>query len=367
MAQWATGNRYLTDEEMTNNAATMLTALTSAGWTKNAVCGAMGNMQSESRINPGVWQNLAVNWNLGYGFVQWTPATKLKSWADARGLDYRSGDAQVQRIIWETEEDGRQWLQTSEYPISFKEFIASTESPEYLASVFLHNYERPASFDTESTRQQQARHWFDTLGEGFTFTPRLDDSGMQGSPYYYSLNPFYQSGYGLPNCTCYAWGRRYEITGEAPQTSLGNANGWWDYNQANDIYPSGQEPKIGAIACYDYEPGGHVAIVEQINEDGSVVMSNSGYGSQTYFYLTTSTAEQNYMQPGYFPAGARFEGFIYLPFTITPGGGSGGSTTGAQIHHIEMKNQASMKVVFKNESVQTFVRSNGGIWIPKST
>lgn len=38
------------------------------------------------------------------------------------------------------------------------------------------------------------------------YIPRLNDNGMMGSRYWYSnTNPFYASGYGLPNCTCYAW------------------------------------------------------------------------------------------------------------------------------------------------------------------
>lgn len=41
---------------------------------------------------------------------------------------------------------------------------------------------------------------------GVAFVPRLTSDGMQGNPYWYSRNPFYLAGYGLPNCTCYAFG-----------------------------------------------------------------------------------------------------------------------------------------------------------------
>lgn len=44
-----------------------------------------------------------------------------------------------------------------------------------------------------------------------SYTPRLDDQGIMGNFHWYSDNPFYQSGYGMPNCTCYAWGRFWEI------------------------------------------------------------------------------------------------------------------------------------------------------------
>lgn len=33
------------------------------------------------------------------------------------------------------------------------------------------------------------------------YVPRLTDQGVRGNPYWYSRNPFYLAGYGLPNCT----------------------------------------------------------------------------------------------------------------------------------------------------------------------
>lgn len=33
------------------------------------------------------------------------------------------------------------------------------------------------------------------------FYPRLTDAGMRGNRLWYSDNPLYQAGYGLPNCT----------------------------------------------------------------------------------------------------------------------------------------------------------------------
>lgn len=38
------------------------------------------------------------------------------------------------------------------------------------------------------------------------FIPRLSEGGIRGSAYWYSDNIYYQSGYGMPNCTCYAYG-----------------------------------------------------------------------------------------------------------------------------------------------------------------
>lgn len=51
------GNTYdssnsLTMAQMQVNALYLYSALSNAGWTLNAICGMLGNMQSESAINP---------------------------------------------------------------------------------------------------------------------------------------------------------------------------------------------------------------------------------------------------------------------------------------------------------------------------
>ncbi|HIR00521.1 MAG TPA: CHAP domain-containing protein [Candidatus Scybalocola faecavium] len=148
------------------------------------------------------------------------------------------------------------------------------------------------------------------------FTPRLNSSGMQGSVYWYSGNPFYQSGYGLPNCTCYAWGRVYEILGYRPTyLSTGNAKDWYPHAQSATPQYCGSTPKLGAILCTYYANGGHVAVVEQINSDGSILTSNSGYSSGIYFW--TETLRPPY-RASWVPSGAYVQGFIYLPQDVGP-------------------------------------------------
>lgn len=142
------------------------------------------------------------------------------------------------------------------------------------------------------------------------FSPRLNAPSYSSS-YWYSANPFYQSGYGLPNCTCYAWGRFYEISGARPKLSLSNAENWYGYH---DGYGRGNTPKLGAVICwrrgragYGADGAGHVAIVEKINADGSIVTSNSAWKG-TRFYLKT-------LKPPYYSMGSAysFQGFIYNP------------------------------------------------------
>lgn len=121
-----------------------------------------------------------------------------------------------------------------------------------------------------------------------------------GEAYYTSeLNVYSQTGYGMPNCVAYAYGRIYELNGEAPKINHGNAGEWWYINMYNDYYDYGQEPKLGAIACWS----NHVAVVEAIADDGTITVSESHWGG-TYFDVT----EFSDMTSHY---GQTFYGYIY--------------------------------------------------------
>lgn len=188
------------------------------------------------------------------------------------------------------------------------------------------NGNNPIVWDNHSGQEQRGAYEYTRnrhiiavvrLDEVNPFTPRLSSDGMRGNPYWYSRNPFYLAGYGLPNCTCYAFGRFWEISdvtknySNYPALSTGNAEDWYGYTQ--DGYERGQEPKLGAVACWADGPfsgDGHVAIVEEIDPDtGIITCSNSAYGG-AYFYIT------HLSPPDYLPAaGYVFQGFIYNPYT----------------------------------------------------
>lgn len=110
------------------------------------------------------------------------------------------------------------------------------------------------------------------------FVPRLNNRGIYRDKKWYDDNPFYQADVGLPNCTCYAWGRSWEISGIRPTNfPLGDGGTWFADAVAAGL-PTGQEIKLGAVVCYG-RPGkeGHVAIVEQILPNGDFIISQSGY------------------------------------------------------------------------------------------
>lgn len=177
------GNRYLTMDEMKVNAQYIYNYLTANGWTKQAICGVLGNMQTESTINPTIWQSLdAGNISGGYGLVQWTPATKYLDWCTDNSIDPSLMDSNLLRILYEVAEN-IQWIHPS---MTFYEFTQSTDTPYNLGLLFLEHYERPADPD-QPQRGTQAEYWFDFLEGGTTTPPAYPIFTNKGKPYKYVL------------------------------------------------------------------------------------------------------------------------------------------------------------------------------------
>lgn len=83
------------------------------------------------------------------------------------------------------------------------------------------------------------------------FVPRLTAEGILNNFHWYSDNPFYQSGYGMPNCTCYAWGRFWEIgdpnnlgLNKPVQLPTGDGGQWWGSAVSDGYYQTGQTPAL---------------------------------------------------------------------------------------------------------------------------
>lgn len=313
------------------------------------VAGLMGNMYAESGWQPNNLENqyegtyndetytAAVdngtytraqfsNDRYGYGLCQWTDESRkpllYDMWKDG-GYDSISNiDLQLNFLWWELNN-------RSEF-LHIIPALKSASSIREASDLILDDFEI-AGTTSESHRQYRAslgQTAYDDFSGNYTppktYEPRFDESGMSTSKWYNApLNPFSVAGFGLPNCTCYAWGRRGEITGEAPDTSMGDAFRWWGYNKENNVYPYGQTPKLGAICCWDYGTGegGHVAIVEEIYDDGTIRCSNSAWGG-SYFYMSEHSPDNNYGWTRLNGGTAYFQGFIYLPddFNFNPDG-----------------------------------------------
>lgn len=159
-------------DQMQVNAYYIYLYLTDNGWTVESISGLLGNMQHESALNPGRWQSNEVGVGPAYGLVQWDPFTKYTNWcAENNLLDPSEMDNNLARILYELE-NRIQYYATNSYPISFRSFTQSADSPYYLACAFAWNYERSATVlygseaEKEALRQQRggsAEYWYSFL------------------------------------------------------------------------------------------------------------------------------------------------------------------------------------------------------------
>ena len=163
----------------------------------------------------------------------------------------------------------------------------------------------------------------------------INDGGLNDYP---RQPPHYKrKGDTLPNCTAWAYGRFYELLGSKPSIKHDNAEGWYPYGTDKDGYERGQDPRPGAIICWEGvgDKAGHVAIVEQVLADGFIITSESGYNSSGYWWVRKrdkngfykgSFDEKNQFvaSSGYLKKTAgnwgadstyKFQGFIYCPNT----------------------------------------------------
>lgn len=122
-------------------------------------------------------------------------------------------------------------------------------------------------------------------------------------------------------CVGYAFGRFNEILGDTKMTHLlpVNAENFYAVGKSQGL-KVGSEPKLGAVAVWakgiagnKNDGAGHVAIVEQINADGSIVTSESGYNCKNPFWTKKRVkGNGNWGQSSSY----KFLGFVYLPTEV---------------------------------------------------
>lgn len=119
----------------------------------------------------------------------------------------------------------------------------------------------------------------------------------------------------LHNCVGYAVGRFAEIGG--PWLTPVNAELFIQYAKKQGLTIE-QTPSLGAVMVWQggttqrpEDGAGHVAIVEQINPDGSIITSESGYGAKKPFW--TTHRERGAGNWGEKPSRYIFLGFIKNP------------------------------------------------------
>ena len=125
--------------------------------------------------------------------------------------------------------------------------------------------------------------WVDENRDG-----KVQDNGELISPrlYYYK------------NCTDWAAWRAMELTGVGMPGNLGHAN-TWDDNAPKHGFAVDNTPEPGDIAVWDKvsstDTYGHVAVVEEVNADGSVNISEYNYGSKGSWHKRTGVRAHHYI------------------------------------------------------------------------
>lgn len=151
-----------------NNATIIYNYLLSKGFKRPAICAMLGNMMTESYLNPGQWQHgyspYDGNKYNGMGLVGWTPYWRITDWLTSHGYNLNNADSYGYGMLDKLVEecfDAQEitWIATNSYPLSFAQF-ATDESHDisWLANAFLYNYERPAT-TPQPARAQQALQW----------------------------------------------------------------------------------------------------------------------------------------------------------------------------------------------------------------
>ena len=136
------------------------------------------------------------------------------------------------------------------------------------------------------------------------FISRLLQPSRDDKRYYSNENIFLS----YKTCTWYAWGRAYEILGRKPhELSVKAAHNWYDESNC----AKGNEPKLGAIACWGNSASGigHVAVVEKI-EGNKITVSEAG--SSTDFHLSEMEANGKYISGWNTSETYTFRGYLYL-------------------------------------------------------
>ena len=307
-------NRYLTREEMTVNANYIYDYLSGKGWSKNAIAGMLGNMETESTINPGIWQSLDEgNMDMGFGLVQWTPASKYISWATDNGYLRNDINGQLDRLQYEIDNQ-LQWIPTSDYPLSFGDFKTSTETPEYLAQAFLRNYERPKD-QTQPNRSTQARFWFDLLEGGGSLPAFPTTEGLEiTSKYGFRIHP-------ITGDASYHWA--IDIGGQGVEHPIyATQSGVVIYNQSTSY--GGWTIRLKHTGDNYYSQYQHLAVksplpIGTIVEKGERIGTMGTTGDSTGIHLDFAIAVR---EDGWFTETGTIDPEIYLR---TPSG-EGGDT-----------------------------------------
>lgn len=207
------------------------------------------------------------------------------------------------------------------------------------------------NWDSEPPSQNNIQGW--SAESVLRAAPTSGDIGQPNffASAYISNNPFFPnfapdsiggSIGALGNCTWYAFGRMLEMGYDRSKLlafALGNASTWWN-NAANVSGVSrNSTPSVGDIAWLDsgsFSSLGHVAVVESINGDGTVTVTESSYS-------TVQTNRQNFLWRHRTVNPTWFSGFIHV---AKPGDTAAPTVTAFDVAPLSIAVGQSLKISY---------------------
>jgi len=177
-------NLALTINQRRQNARYIYSYLLNWGFTKNAACGVLGNIDLESDYDLGIWQKEMNRTDLGYGLVQWSPSQDFLDWAYSDGLISQATPGMVNALarsnppkLMDAELDclaydgcrrfakpsATGYPNHSGYNMTYAQYKKSTYTPETMAVIFCDHFEQIKMISTIPERKESARQWFDIL------------------------------------------------------------------------------------------------------------------------------------------------------------------------------------------------------------
>lgn len=182
---WTNRNPMWDRETKAHNVDIIAGYFLNKGWTLEAVCGMLGNMELEAFFNPAQWQighpieDPREYNDTGFGLVQWTPWQKYTSWCEQNGYDWRNNyDYELDRIQYEME-NGLQWEMRAGYDISFADYTQLEADLEYMTQAFFWCYE----YGTPMMEQRiaNAYYWWNYLSDNPPPPPGPEPSPVSGN------------------------------------------------------------------------------------------------------------------------------------------------------------------------------------------
>lgn len=164
---------YPDETEMQRNATVFAAYLGARGWTIEAACAALGNWESECKLNPNYPQNSGFPTvrTGGFGLPQWSSwGPKIGNWASENlGItptatdDNPLADIGVQMDYHDYSATHGDWYSNEGYRYTWEGFKTSTDDPRELAAAYYWQYERSGA-DDPGSRSDQAAAWYEFFG-----------------------------------------------------------------------------------------------------------------------------------------------------------------------------------------------------------